>query len=319
MEPSAASHEAPSHPQIQPGKEPPPKLQRGCRRSVPCRLGGPGPCSLPAGGRSGALPRAWLTDSSQHLPASHSGRPLASCEPRATNHLFIPPFPSMRRPVPPIRQRSRPMRAWVQGPRGGQALSPTPQKEPPGLSSLITLGLPGGWGILLWHRPRGWPPDLPHVGQALPWLWALTVSPSQPGPWPSGQEAGRSGVPLLLGNSWGGGGSPAEQQLTHRPAPRPPGRLGGPHGPWCPLPTGWSGGDWGPSWQARTFKSELSDSLPAGSLWSQSEDLGPRVAAQGGPGVHSMAPLSCPALLDIEPVHSSSLRQSGGLCLEGGL
>lgn len=44
------------------------------------------------------------------------------------------------------------MRAWVQGPRG-QALSPTSQKEPPGLSSLITLGLPGGWGILLWHRP----------------------------------------------------------------------------------------------------------------------------------------------------------------------
>ena len=43
-------------------------------------------------------------------------------------------------------------RAWIQGPQG-QALSPTPQKEPPGLSSLITLGLPGGGGILLWSRP----------------------------------------------------------------------------------------------------------------------------------------------------------------------
>lgn len=69
----------PSHPQIQPGKEPPPKLNGaagGGQFLASWVAQGPVPCQLEAA--LGALPRAWLTDSSQHLPASHSeGRPLA--------------------------------------------------------------------------------------------------------------------------------------------------------------------------------------------------------------------------------------------------
>lgn len=97
------------------------------------------------------------------------------------------------------------------GPRvlGGRLCAPHPRRGPQASRASSRWVSPGERGSCFGAGLHGWPPDLPRVGQALPWLWAFAVSPSRPGPWWSGQ--GSRAVPdstapgAQLG--WGSGGA----------------------------------------------------------------------------------------------------------------
>lgn len=175
--------------------------------------------------------------------------------------------------MPPVREAERPHKGLGPGSSGAGSV-PHTRKEPPGLSSLITLGLPGGERIVLWSRPPQLVtrPGTCRAGLALAvGLCFLPITA-----WTMAERPGEESGPGLH-CSWGtagvgrrGGGH--RGQLTHRPAPGHAGRLGGPRGAVAssPDPHGSTGTPLALSEIVRT------------------QGLG--VAAQGGPGVPSMAP-----------------------------
>lgn len=193
--------------------------------------------------------------------------------------------------MPPSRQRSRPHKGLGPGSLGAGSVPHTPEGAPRPLephnagsprglgdSALAQAPVAGHQTYHMWGRP------CPGCGPSLSSHHGLDRGPAARG-------AERSGVPLLLGNSWGGaagvpGGSSSHIDQLLDPLDAWEARME----PWHPLPTpaGLAGFGDHPGRQGRS-----NPSCPTAALLALSEVVrtrGPGVAAQGGPGVHSMAP-----------------------------
>lgn len=195
-----------SHPQIKPGKEPPPKLTELPVAVSSLLAGWPGAPFL-ASWRLLWGPASGLADGQLTAPSCVLQRawpparavPLTACSPHLSQVRWL---------APPI-QAADPS---TQGPGSrvlrGRLCPPHPRRSPQASRASSRWVSRGAEGFCFGAGLCGWPPDLPHVGQALPWLWALTISPSRPGLWPSGRgsravwDSAAPGAQL----GWGGGG-----------------------------------------------------------------------------------------------------------------